>query len=108
MKAELAKKWMGKLTKLNPASGRGQCRGKAPHKPLLLLCLVDMAEAAELTERAFMRTANLVLRFKVYGGLVSERWPTRLDVAMPFYHLRTQGFWQGFTAERTAAQSPET
>ena len=44
MNAELVKKWLGKLTKLNPASGRGQCRGKAPHKPLLLLCLVDMAE----------------------------------------------------------------
>ncbi len=83
--AELVKKWLGKLTRLNPASGRGQCRGKAPHKPLLLLCLVDMAEAGELTGRSFTRTANLVLRFKEYGSLVSERWPTRLDPRMPFF-----------------------
>ena len=81
--AEQAKKWLGRLTRLNPASG--QCRGKAPHKPLLLLCLVDMAEAGELTGRSFTRTANLVLRFKEYGSLVSERWPTRLDPRMPFF-----------------------
>jgi len=79
MKAELAKKWLGKLTKLNAATGSGKCRGKAPHKPLLLLCLLDMAEAGELAGRTFTRTAGLVLRFKSYGALVSERWPTRLD-----------------------------
>lgn len=108
MKAELAKKWLGKLTKLNAAAGRGKCRGKAPHKPLLLLCLLDMAEAGELTGRNFTRTAGLVLRFKSYGALVSERWPTRLDLRMPFLYLRTQGFWQAFTLEMTAAQSPES
>ena len=79
MKGELAKKWLGKLTKLNAATGSGKCRGKAPHKPLLLLCLLDMAEAGELAGRTFTRTAGLVLRFKSYGALVSERWPTRLD-----------------------------
>jgi putative restriction endonuclease len=108
MKPELVKKWLGKLTRLNPASGRGQCRGKAPHKPLLLLCLLDMAEAGELTGRNFTRTPGLVLRFKSYGALVSERWPTRLDLRMPFYYLRTQGFWQAFTLEMTPAQSPES
>ena len=81
MKGELAKKWLGKLTKLNAATGSGKCRGKAPHKPLLLLCLLDMAEAGELAGRTFMRTAGLVLRFKSYGALVSERWLTRPAMA---------------------------
>ena len=107
-RTELVKKWLAKLTRLNPASGRGQRRGKAPHKPLLLLCLVDMAEAGELAGRTLTRTANLVLRFKEYGALVSERWPTRLDLRMPFFYLRTQGFWEGFTLEMTPAQSPES
>jgi hypothetical protein len=48
MKDDLAKKWLGKLTRLNAAFGRGKCRGKAPHKSLLLLCLLDMAEAGEM------------------------------------------------------------
>ncbi len=108
MKGELEKKWLGKLTKLNAATGSGKCRGKAPHKPLLLLCLLDMAEEGELGGRTFMRTAGLVLRFKSYGALVSERWPTRLDMRMPFFYLRTQGFWEAFTLEMTPAQSPES
>lgn len=105
---EQTRKWLGKLSRLNPASGRGQCRGKAPHKPLLLLCLLDMAEAGELNGRNFTRTAGLVLRFKAYGSLIAERWPTRLDMRMPFFYLRTQGFWQAFTLEMATAQSPET
>jgi putative restriction endonuclease len=108
MRNDLSKKWLGKLTRLNAASGRGQCRGKAPHKPLLLLCLLDMAETGKLPGRTFTRTAELVLRFKSYGSLVSERWPTRLDLRMPFLYLRTQGFWQAFTLEMTPAQSPES
>jgi len=108
MNGEMAKKWLGKLTKLNAATGSGKCRGKAPHKPLLLLSLLDMAEAGELGGRTFMRTAGLVLRFKSYGALVSERWPTRLDMRMPFFYLRTQGVWHAFTLEMTAAQSPES
>jgi len=108
MKEELARKWLGKLVRLNPATGRGKCRGEAPHKPLLLLCLMDMAEGGELAGRTFTRTAGLVLRFKSYGALVSERWPTRLDLRMPFFYLRTQGFWQAFTLEMTPAQSPES
>jgi hypothetical protein len=63
MSDEIAKKWLGKLSALNPATGSGQCRGKAPHKPLLLLCLLDMAETGELAGRSFTRTAGLDLEW---------------------------------------------
>ena len=105
---DTAKRWLGQLTKLNPASGRGDCNGKAPHKPLLLLCLLDMAEAGELTARAFTRSPGLVLRFRSYGSLVTDRWPTRLDIRLPFFHLRTQGFWDALDAEMRPAGSPDT
>ena len=107
-KADLARTWMGRLVRLNPATGRGNCAGKAPHKPLLLLALIDMAERGELLQRSFTRSAGLVLRFKSYGSLVTDRWPTRLDIAMPFYHLKSQGFWAAFTADMKPATSPET
>lgn len=102
-----ANRWLGKLTCLNPATGRGACRGKAPHKPLLLLSLIDLAEAGELTARAFTRSPNLVLRFRNYGSIVADRWPTRLEFKMPFFHLRTQSFWGAFTAEMRPATSPD-
>lgn len=107
-RTELSRKWLGKLSKLNPATGRGNCSGKAPHKPLLLLSLLDMAERGEIPQRSFTRTPGLVLRFKSYGALVTERWPTRLDLAMPFYHLSSQQYWSPFTAEMTPARSAES
>jgi putative restriction endonuclease len=72
---ERTAKWLGKLTKLNPATGNVRLRGKAPHKPLLLLCLLDMAQEGEINQRTLTRTPGLVLRFKTYGALVAERWP---------------------------------
>ncbi len=104
----LSHKWLGKLIRLNPATGRGNCAGKAPHKPLLLLCLLDMAEDGEITQRTFIRTPDLVLRFKAYGGLVTDRWPTRLNLSMPFFFLKSQGFWSAFTTEMQPALSPES
>ena len=102
------RRWLGKLTRLNPAAGRGECRGKAPHKPLLLLCVLDMVEAGEFPSRVFTRSPGLVLRFRSYGALVTDRWPTRLDMRLPFFHLSTQEFWEAFDAEMRPAASPET
>lgn len=102
---ERAARWLGKLTRLRPAPGKGACRGVAPHKPLLLLCLLDMAESGEMMSCAFTRSPGLVLRFRSYGALVADRWPTRLDVRLPFFHLSSQGLWQAFTADMRPATS---
>ena len=100
--------WLGKLTRLNPATGRGACHGKAPHKPLILLSILDLAQSGEFTSRTFTRTPALALRFRTYGTIVADRWPTRLDLRLPFYHLHKQSFWRAFTAEMQPAASPET
>lgn len=105
---ESSKLWLGRLTRLNPAQGRGDCRGRAPHKPLLLLCILDMIEAGEFPARAFTRSPGLVLRFRSYGSLVADRWPTRLDLCYPFFYLKTQKFWEAFNAEMRPAAAPET
>ena len=105
---EMAKKWLAKLTQLNPATGRGECSGKAPHKPLLLLSLLDMSENGELPSRSFSRSPGLVLRFRSYGTISADRWPTRLDLRLPFYHLSSQDFWEPLDAEMRRARSPES
>ena len=84
---EHAREWLVRLMRLNPFSGRGECRGKAPHKTPLMLCLLDMAESGELLARAFTRTAAVVLRFRRYGALVVDCWLNRLDLRLPFFHL---------------------
>ena len=42
-------KWLAKLQELQPAPERDG-RGAAPHKPLLLLCVIDMVEAGEISD----------------------------------------------------------
>lgn len=98
--------WLAKLASLRPAKARRAEQGVAPHKPLLLLCLLDLANES-VVPPTLTRTASLALRFRAYGSVVSERWPTRLDLRLPFFHLKTQGFWEAFDAERRKAQAPE-
>ena len=102
--------WLGKLTRLRAASGNATdgVSGAAPHKPLLLLSILDLAESGKLLGRVLTRAPELVLRFRELGTLVAERWPTRLEFRLPFYHLKTQGFWQAFTAEMQPAYAPQS
>jgi putative restriction endonuclease len=65
----------------------------APHKPLLLLVLVDLAEQGKLTDKILPLTGDLVFRFLVYWKVVAERRPQRPDIHLPFYHMRSDGCW---------------
>jgi putative restriction endonuclease len=65
--------------------------GIAPHKPLLLLVLAEMAEQGKLTEPVIPLTADLVFRFLSFGSIVAERRRQRPDIRLPFYHLHTDG-----------------
>ncbi len=53
--------WLGRLTRLRAAQGnaRDGVRGPAPHKPLLLLTLLDLAESGKLLGRVLTRTPEL-------------------------------------------------
>lgn len=108
--ASAGDQWLGKLTQLRAGSGEtgDGVSGPAPHKPLLLLSIIDLAESGKVLGRVITRTPELVLRFRALGTLVGERWPTRLQLRLPFYHLKTQGFWQAFTEEMQPAQSPKS
>ena len=62
-----------------------------------------MAESGEIVSRVLSRSPGLVLRFRSYGALVVDRWPSRLDLRLPFFHLSTQKFWDAFDAEMGGA-----
>src|SRR5262249_48195776 len=67
--------------------------GIAPHKPLLLLVLAELAEQGKLSEKILPITGELVFRFLAYGTIVAERRSQRLDIRLPFYHMRSDGCW---------------
>lgn len=79
--------WLRKLPKLNRA------RGNAPHKPLLLLAVLELGELSELADGPLFLTPILAFRFDTFAQVVAYRRTQRPDVRMPFHHLRTDGFW---------------
>lgn len=96
------KEWLRKLTVLNPAVnskfGSGNQRF-APHKPLLLLCVLELAEQGALEGDHLRISPDLILRFQCYWKGVVTRWTTKPDLRLPFHHLSTQGFWEPLTNE---------
>lgn len=107
------KHWLQKLRRLNPnrqnAKGAGSARF-APHKPLLLLALIDLAEtaASEGLDPRVPMSAGLRLRFNESWSVVVSRWKSKPDIHLPFYHLATQGFWKPLRADGTDASDPDS
>lgn len=90
--------WLNKLRHLNP--NRSRTKGAAPHKPCLLLSLLDMAQDGELASADLKRTPGLHARFNAFSSIVLPRWGGKVDLTYPFYYLKSQGFWQALDAER--------
>jgi len=103
--------WISKLGKLNPnvskTKGAGNARF-APHKALLLLCMIDLAEAGELPEPELGKTPELRLRFDSYWRIVQARWGGRPGLDLPFHHLGNQRFWTPLTRDSVTSISPDT
>ena len=89
--------WLNKLRKLNP--NRSRTKGAAPHKPCLLLSLLDMAQDGELMDNFVRRTPGLHVRFNAFSSISLPRWGGKVDLSYPFYYLKNQGFWVALDAE---------
>jgi putative restriction endonuclease len=64
----------------------------APHKPLLLLTLLELADQGPLPSRIEL-TPQLAFRFCNYWDIVGHRRSQRPDIRLPFYHLQNDGVW---------------
>ena len=97
--------WLNKLRKLNP--NRSKAKGAAPHKPCLLLSLLDMAQDGELQEPTLQRIPSLHVRFNAFSSIALPRWGGKVDLSYPFFYLKSQGFWQALNNERRPSTSVE-
>jgi putative restriction endonuclease len=67
-------------------------RGVAPHKPILLLSVINFFERNTIKDNRIFLTAELISTFKrFWHQLGTERHNS--DIALPFYHLTGEGFW---------------
>jgi len=82
--------WLHKIATLRVDRARGD---PAPHKPLLLLVVFDLAENGLLRGNALALSPELAFRFCNYWSVVAHRRTQRPDVRLPFHHLQSDGFW---------------
>jgi putative restriction endonuclease len=88
--------WLHKLGTLRIDRARGN---PAPHKPLLLLVIMEMAEKGEITSREIPLSPDLAFRFSVFWSVVARRRKQPPEVRLPFHHLGSSGMWQPLTAD---------
>jgi putative restriction endonuclease len=83
--------WLAKLARLNVDRAK---RDPAPHKPLLLLVLIELAEQGLLPQGTLPLTPELAFRFCTYWRIVAHRRKQKPDVRFPFHHLKSDGVWR--------------
>jgi putative restriction endonuclease len=82
--------WLGKFGRLKVDRARGD---PAPHKPLLLLVILELAEQGLLPNDVLPLTPELAFRFCTYWSIVAHRRSQKPDVRYPFHHLSSDGVW---------------
>lgn len=64
----------------------------APHKPILLLSILQAVTTGQINDNKVFITPELIASFKAnWSQLVTSNHDCRL--ALPFFHLRSEGFW---------------
>src|SRR5262245_47018767 len=88
--------WLAKLTRLKVDRARAN---PAPHKPLLLLVVLEMAEQGVLPPKTLPLTPELAFRFSTFWAIVAHRRNQRPDIRLPFHHLQSDGFWTALSED---------
>ncbi len=91
-----------------------RANGKAPHKPILLLALIQEITEGGITENRVRITPELIASFKeIWSRLVEGNWDCKFF--LPFYHLKNDkpGFWflnlePGAVVALTSSYSPKS
>jgi len=102
--------WTDSLRSLNPSISNSKGEGNsrfAPHKPLLLLCLLDLADAGKIPPE-LVKSPELRLRYDSYWSIVQPRWGGRPGLDQPFHYLSSQRFWTPFQENGSKSISKDT
>lgn len=67
----------------------------APHKPLLLLSLIDLIEKGVITSPQVELSEDLVVTFQRNANLYTKGIEHfHPNIGMPFFYMRNEPFWQ--------------
>jgi putative restriction endonuclease len=80
-----------KLRTDRSAGWDARTQGQAPHKPILLLAMLDLFAQGRVMTNLIEITLELGELFASYWEKVATE--RRGNMALPFFHLRSSGFW---------------
>ena len=80
--------WLNRLAKLRVDRAS---KNPAPHKPLLLLAILDQIEEGSITSNIVKLSPELAFRFLGYWEVVSSRGRSVGRAELPFFHLQSDG-----------------
>jgi putative restriction endonuclease len=88
--------YLESLAKLRSDSSKGRWPAttyhRAPHKPLLLLAVMDLIAEGTVSANLIEVTPELGELFTLYWSRVMPP-DQRSNLALPFFHLKSDGFW---------------
>ena len=90
MSEEVIIKYSTQFKKLRCAHVKGM--GKAPHKPILLLSIIQLIAKGIITTNRIFITADILLAFKQNWNQLVHTDHKR-NFSLPFFHLRSEPFW---------------
>ncbi len=89
--------WLERLENLrsdvSPARWPVETLHRAPHKPLLLLAVLDLFAQGLVTTNLIQYKVDLTDTFELYWSKVMGE-EKKTSWVLPFYHLHKDGFWQ--------------
>lgn len=88
---------LGRLARLKIDRAKGD---PAPHKPLLLLAVLDLIESGHIASAVVPLSAELTYRFLTYWRVVAQRRRAAPDIRMPFHHVQGDRLWTPLDAAR--------
>ena len=82
--------YINKFSKLRRDTKKS--RGSAPHKPTLLLSVIELIEEGKIRRNQIYLSPELIATFlKYWSNLVTTEHHS--DIALPFFHLTGDKFW---------------
>ena len=78
----------------------GTPSGKAPHKPLLLLALIDLVDDFNLMENKVPLDIRLFELFEFNWSLLITT-NNKCDITLPIFHLQNEQFWKVFNKDNS-------
>ncbi|BCG65741.1 MAG: putative restriction endonuclease [Methyloprofundus sp.] len=72
---------------------RDRKKGGAPHKPILLLSLIQLIESGHINSNRIYLSPELVSLFKTNWGYLVET-DHQMLFPLPFYHMKSEPFWR--------------